>query len=133
MAVTVTLLPDGSVSVQDGPTTFPPLSPEAVQAVAAQATASADALKTQRLTETLITLAQLITPAAQAAGTAAYAQVTVAGGAATAVVDATSFGLLQQQLPGTADASGGWVVGPLTVTQQPPPPPAPAPAPTPTV
>jgi hypothetical protein len=122
MAVTVTVSPDGSVTVVDGAMTFPPLSPEAVQAIAAQAKASANATKTREMTETLTTLAQLITAAGPVAGAGAYAQVTVTVGAATAVVDAASFGLLQQNMPGELDASGNWLVGPLTIQQVPPTP-----------
>lgn len=128
MAVNASLLPDGSVSVTDSGTTFPPLSPDAVQAVAAVAEASANAHKTQAMTELLAQLALLITSAGQSAGDAAYAQVTVSQGAATAVLDPMSFELVQKAMPGNVDAQGNWVSGPLTVSQQQQPP---TPTPTP--
>jgi len=118
LTVTVRVLPDGSVSITDGRTTFPPLSPAAVQAVAAQAETSANAANTRQMAETLAGLATLITAAAPAAGGAAYAQVTVTPGQARAVLDETSFDLVKAALDGSPDGSGGWVVGPLTVTPQ---------------
>ena len=129
MPVSTNVLPDGSVVVTDGGSTHAPLSPEAVQAIAAVATISANAASTRQMTETLTTLATLITAAAPAAGADAYAQVTVTPGAATAVVDETSYALLRDAMPGQHDTSGGWVVGPLTITTNTPTP-APAPAPT---
>src|SRR5205807_1285530 len=115
----------GSVAVTDGGTTYPPLSPEAVQAIAAQAATSAAASTTRQMTENLQQLALLITTAAPAAGGNAYAQVTVTSGQATAVLDPASFAVVRQGMPdGATDSDGYWVVGPLTVC------PKPAPAPT---
>lgn len=119
MSVSVTLLPDGSVAVTDGNVTFPPLSPAAVQAIAAQADASAQAHRTQSLSEALGALAQLIPPAGFEAGADAYAQVTVIPGSATVVVDPTSFSLVRARLPGRVDPDGNWLWGPLTIKPQP--------------
>lgn len=128
MAASVQLLPDGSVVVTDGGASHAPLSPEAVQAIAGLAAASANASKTQQMTELLTGLATLITAAAPAAGTSAYAQVTVTPGAAAAVLDQTSFDLVKQNMTdGAADNAGNWVVGPLKVSPKAPdptPPPA---------
>lgn len=116
--------PDGSVILTDGATTYPPLSPEAVQAIAGVAAASANASRTQQMTEGLQQLALLITSAAPAAGASAYAQVTVTPGKATAVLDDCSFALVQDNMPGQTDSSGNWVSGPLVVQKQPSPTPA---------
>src|SRR5207245_5568274 len=93
-----------------------PLSPEAVQFIADLAPASANAASTRQMAEALSSLATLITAAAPVAGPDAYAQVTVSPGAATAVLDPASFDLVKSHMPGAADGSGGWVVGPLTVS-----------------
>lgn len=127
MTATARVLPDGSVSVTDGGMSYAPLSPEAVQAVAQAAPVSANAHNTQAMSETLAQLAQLITAAGQQAGDAAYAQVTVTPGKATAVLDAVSFALVQENTDGAPDADGNWVTGPLTVTPKPADPPAPTP------
>jgi hypothetical protein len=127
MTVNVSLLPDGSVTVTDAGMTHPPLSPEAVQAVAGLADASAAAHTTQATTEVLGRLATLITAAGPAAGADAYAQVTVTPGHAVAVLDDVSFGLVQANLPGQVDADGNWVSGPLVAQRKPP-----TPTPTPT-
>lgn len=117
MAVTASVLPDGSVTVVDGSLTFPPLSPEAVQAVAAQAQASASAGQTQQLTEGLVLLAGLLAQI----GPAGSAQVTVGAGSANAEVDADAFALVKEQFPGGLDSSGRWVCGPMVISQAAPP------------
>jgi hypothetical protein len=121
VAVNVQVLADGSVTVTDGGTTFPPLSPEAVQAIAAQAGASANASNTQAVAVAVSTLADLITAAAPAAGVDAYAQVTVTPGAVAATLDPASFDLVRGRMPGQYDSSGNWVSGPVTVTPKPAP------------
>lgn len=113
MAVTATVLPDGSVTVVDGPLTFPPLSPEAVQAVAAQATASANAGQTQQLSEGLLLLAGLLAQV----GPTGSATVTVGAGAASAEVDEAAFALVTDRFPGRMDNSGRWVCGPMVISQ----------------
>jgi hypothetical protein len=132
MTATARVLPDGSVSVTDGDMSYAPLSPEAVQAIAQAAAVSANAHNTQAMTELLGQLAMLITAAGAVAGDTAYAQVTVTPGKASAVLDAVSFALVQQNLNGAPDPDGNWVSGPLTVSPKPAdPPPAPVPTPAP--
>jgi hypothetical protein len=115
MTATATVLPDGSVTVVDGGMTFPPLSPAAVQAVAGKAQASADAGKTQQLTEGLILLAGMLAEV----GDTGAATVTVQSGSATATVDQASFALAVERFPGAFNTSGQWVSGPMTVGQVP--------------
>jgi cytoskeletal protein RodZ len=132
MTVSADVLPDGSVTVTDNGVTHPPLSPEAVQAIAAQATASANAQNTHDVARAAALLAGLITSAAPAAGANAYAQVTITPGQVVAVLDASSFALVTDSMPGRSDGAGNWVSGPVTVSPQTAPaPPTPTPAPTP--
>lgn len=114
MTATARVLPDGSVVVTDGPVTHQPLSPDAVQAVAAKAQASAGASQTQQLAEALVVLAGLLSEV----GSGASATVTVSNGTALATVDQASYALAVQTFTdGHADGKGGWVAGPMTVTQ----------------
>jgi hypothetical protein len=113
MTATARVLPDGSVALTDGGMTFPPLSPDAVQAVAAKAKASADAGKTQQLTEGLILLAGLLAEV----GPTATATVTVTAASATATIDQASFALAVQRSVGAFNSSGQWVCGSMTVAQ----------------
>lgn len=113
MTATARVLPDGSVAVTDNGVAFQPLSPEAVQAVAAKAQSSADAGQTRELTEGLILLAGLLAEV----GDAASATVTVTARSAAASVDQASFALAAQRFPGVFDTQGRFVAGPVTLTQ----------------
>ena len=112
MTATATVRPDGSVTVIDGITTYPPLSPDAVQAIAAQAQASKNAASVAVLEEGLVTLAGLLAEAGS--GAAAHVDVTATGASAT--VDQTSMGLVMQRFPGQWDGHGHWVSGGMTFT-----------------
>lgn len=112
MTATARVLPDGSVSVTDGDTTFPPLSPEAVQVIAGKAQASKDASSVTALTAGLVELAGLLAEV----GSAASVQLTVTSASAAATVDQTSMGLVTQRFSGAWNGKGNFVDGAMTFT-----------------
>ena len=112
MTVTARVLPDGSVSVTDGGTTYAPMSAEAVQAIAGQAEASAAAGQMADLTSSLVRFAGLLAQV----GPAARVTLVLDGSGAHATVDPVTFGIVQTEFAGKS-GKGNWTDGALTFTQ----------------